>query len=56
MKKKSAVVLVILLMLSLLSGCAKYKADDFIGKTTAKNMAQYRPFDRVQFTISNFGK
>jgi len=55
MKKKSAVVLVILLMLSLLSGCAKYKADDFIGKTSAEIMAQYGPFDCVLMPISEDG-
>lgn len=55
MKKNSAVILVVLLLLSFLSGCAKYKESDFLGKTSAQIESEFGSFDCILMPISEDG-
>ena len=43
--KKLAIMIAIVLIISMFSGCSKYYEKDFIGKTSVQIMEQYGPFD-----------
>ena len=55
MKHAFAAILVILFLICSLSGCAKYKEKDFIGKTSAEIVSQYGPFDCTLMPVSEDG-
>lgn len=47
-KRIIAVTLTVLLLLTVLSGCAKYSEDDIMGQTSAEIIEKYGDFDRKQ--------
>ena len=56
MKRYIAVILLSVFLISFLSGCSsKYKAEDFVGKTSAEVVEQYGAFDCIGMSADKDG-